>query len=248
MKTSVAQKWNDQAQNYSEMASSKTSDAYEYEINFPSILKLSPGFAQNVLDLGSGNGVFTNMLSQKFENVTGSDVSPNMVKIAQEQFPKINFKLVDLEEKFPAFEDKFDLIVIKLVLMFVEDLDNVAQQCYENLNPGGFVIISVHHPLHHYVSYLLDKYGINENEAYRTMEHGYFSEVAVTKTIGNNQDLKFAFIHRTIASYINTFTKRGLLVDAVDEPQLTPEFLSRFPNFLNKKDMPSRLNIRFKKV
>lgn len=248
MKTPQARKWNDQAQAYSDMASSPVDDAYEYEINFPSILKLCPDNATYVLDLGSGDGVFTTKLAEKYEHVVGSDVSPNMVEIANNKFPNIEFKVIDLEDEFPQFDQPFDLIVIKLVLIFVDDLDNVALQCAKNLVHGGVVVFSVHHPFHFLNSYLLDKYSVKEKPSYRVMEDGYFSELPITKTIGDNADLEFNFRHRMISTYINTFANHGLLVDMVDEPKLTHEFTNKYPNFKGKEAIPSRLNVRFRKV
>jgi ubiquinone/menaquinone biosynthesis C-methylase UbiE len=57
----------------------------EYEVNFPSILSLCPKTAQTVLDVGSGNGDFTAILAQYYSSVEGCDVSPLMVKIAQDK-------------------------------------------------------------------------------------------------------------------------------------------------------------------
>jgi SAM-dependent methyltransferase len=248
VKTTEAKKWNEHAQSYADMADSPVDDVYEYEVNFPSILSLCPSSALDVLDLGSGNGVFTKLLAERYQHVIGSDVAPNMVQIAQRTFPEIPFQVLDLEERFPLSENSFDLIVIKLVLMFVENLENVAKECSRLLRKGGSVVISVHHPVHHFNSFLLDKYQLKEKIGYRVMTNGYFSEVPIEKTIGENKNLKFHFIHRTFSTYINTFTKHKLLPNLIDEPQPSPEFVEKHPYFKSKACVPSRLNIQFLKI
>lgn len=243
MKTKTAREWNIKAATYSKMASSKKDDAYEYLINFPSILSLCPSKANKVLDLGTGGGDFAEILSKRFKIVEGSDVSPNMVNIAQKRFSKIRFFLLDLEDKFSVISDNsYDLIVCKLVLMFVKDIDNVAKETFRIINHGGYLIVSVPHPLYWTSKYLENKFIKNRPE-FAVMKNGYFSEVPITKSIGDNENLVFDFICRKIQTYINTFTKHGFLVDKISEPELTKIFIKKYGN--NKSDIPVRLNIRF---
>lgn len=248
MKTDVSKKWNAKADAYSKMASSKEADAYEYDINFPSILNLCPTEVTSVLDLGCGDGGFTKILANKYSKVVGADVSPRMVDIAKSNFPEIDFIVADLDDQIPTFDETFDLVIMKLVLMFVENLENVAEQLGKVTHIGAFVIVSVPHPTYWTAYYLQDKYGYKERHSFRVLEKGYFTEKTIEKPIGGDKELVFGFIHRTLSTYVNTFSKFGFLVDKVDEPQLTEGFLAKYPEDSNKKDIPMRLNIRFKKI
>lgn len=235
MKTTVAKEWDQKAKTYSKMASSKKDDSYEYFVNFPSILDLCPQKADRVLDLGSGSGDFTEILSQKYNRVDGSDVSPNMVSIAKERFNNLNFFTLDLEEPFNGIDNGvYDLIVCKLVLMFINNITNVANETYRILKPNGALVISVHHPLYWINKYLENKLGFSKRPEFDILENGYFSEVAITKSIGGNKELVFDFINRKLETYINSFTKSGFILDKISEPQSN-----------EKEDFPSRLNIRF---
>lgn len=248
MKTPIAKKWDEKAEIYSKMASSRDADAFEYEINFPSLQKLLPKGDYSVLDLGCGDGWFTDILFSMYGKVLGADASPSMIEIAKRNFPQIEFALTDLDSEFPEYMIKYDIVVMKLVLMFVEDLDNVAIQVSKIVSKNGYVIISVPHPIYWTSYYLQDKYKVKERKNFRVLENGYFSEKAIEKSIGGEESLTFGFMHRTISSYVNTFAKHGFYVDQIDEPRLSVEYLHAHPEDTDKKDIPMRLNIGFRKV
>ena len=178
MKTNIAKKWNEKAEAYSKMASSKHADAYEYEINFPSIIKLCPQQANSVLDLGCGDGGFTKILSEKYDSVIGADVSPKMIKLAKLNCPNINFLVADLDNTLPIIHKSFDLVIMKLVLMFVENLENVALKVSKITKSGSYIIISVPHPTYWTAYYLQDKYGYKNRPSFRILDNGYFTEKA----------------------------------------------------------------------
>lgn len=244
MATTTSKLWNKKAEIYSKMTESRKSDAYEYEINFPSILNLCPKTSNDVLDLGCGSGDFTQILSQHFKNVTGTDASQNMISIAKKRFPKIKFFVQDLEKPFATADDKsYDLVTCKLVLMFINDIDNVATETYRIIKNGGKLILSVHHPIYWVSKYIEHKSGIKNTPELNVLKNGYFSQVEITKNIGGNADLTFDFIHRTVESYINVFTKVGFYVDKISEPHPTADFIQKHSD--TNHDIPSRLNISF---
>jgi SAM-dependent methyltransferase len=99
-----------------------------------------------------------------------------MVDIAKSRFPDYNFHVWDLEEKFP--ENKtYDVIVCKLVLMFVDDLKNVAQEFKRLLNPNGVAIISVVHPIYWHTNYLLNHFKIETRPEFEVIDKGYTQKI-----------------------------------------------------------------------
>jgi SAM-dependent methyltransferase len=252
LETDNAINWELQAKEYSSMTSSKDADPYEFLVNYPSLFAMMPKDAKQVLDLGCGSGEFTQMIYDMFDRkaeVHGWDVSPTMVKLARENNPQLVFAQQDLEEVFPEhMAQNYDLVIAKLVLMFVVDLENVAKESLKVLKPGGSFIVSVPHPAYWFTSYLQDRYRVKEKPEFRVMRDGYFSEVTITRGIGGNSNLEFGFIHRTFQTYINSFINAGFALMEVHEPQLNEDYIKTNPNYSkDKMDLPMRLNLRFVK-
>lgn len=142
--------WNKKANEYASLAVDKVKDAYEYEINNPSILNLISDLnPSSVLDAGAGTGDFTKILKSKFKNVQASDGSEEIIKHAKEINPEVEIFLWDMEHKFPL-EKKYDLVISKLVLIFIENLEDLAKEFFRILNKDGVLVISVHHPVYWY--------------------------------------------------------------------------------------------------
>lgn len=66
----------------------------------------------SILEIGCGYGVSTWFLKDKFESVTGLDISDNAIKSAKKIFPEIDFVKSDVMQYFDENpEKKFDVIL-----------------------------------------------------------------------------------------------------------------------------------------
>ncbi len=242
--------WNKVAEIYSD-PKTQESETFVYEelVNTPSLLNLCKRQSvKNVLDLGSGDGRFTYVLYKNFPNVVGSDYSSQMIEVAKRKFPYIEFLNIDLKKPFPKFISKFDLITAKLVLMHVDDINLLALECAKTLSMGGILVVSVTHPMRWFYCYFENQSGVRIREGFDKLDQGYFSKGPVTKAIGKKRKLSFEFINRTISDYVNAFTSVGLVLDSVDEPELTEEYKNVVTNYRARDDVPLRLNLRFMKI
>ncbi len=68
------------------------------------------GPGKKVLDVGCGPGVFTARYARSGADVVGIDFSEQMIGIARDQFPRIDFQIADAE-RLPFGDDVFDLVV-----------------------------------------------------------------------------------------------------------------------------------------
>lgn len=96
--------------------------------------------SKNVLDLGCGDGWYLNYFEKLLEPsvcFTGIDVSPNMIRSAQELNPKMSFHLCD--DKVPDILGIFDYIYTVSVFAHVGDdvLDTLVASCNLHLEKGG---------------------------------------------------------------------------------------------------------------
>lgn len=217
-----------------------TSDfAYERQVNALSILSLcdNSGVA---IDLGCGDGRFTKDLSSRYKKVYGIDYSQKMLRVAKSNCPNSEFILYDLERGLPDIKTKADLVVCKLFLMYLKNIENIARESYEILNKDGLMVLSVTRPIK-WVSELQRGRLINNKYL------GYLSETDVYWKIGGDDNLKAQFINRTLQTYINTFTKFGFKLEAVLETGVPDTFVIKYPSYLPFQKKPYRLNLKFVK-
>lgn len=106
-----------------------------------------------LLDLGCGNGSFSNFLAKQGFEVTGIEESASGIAQAQHAYPNCHFKQgsiydLDLTDLSQAFDIVLSAEVIEH-LVFPRELVRVARQC---LRPGGTLIITT--PYHGYLKNL----------------------------------------------------------------------------------------------
>ena len=90
---------------------------------------LLPNNNENVLDCGSGIGVYYPLLKRKAKQYVGLDITENMVRRARERYPEAEFHWGSVME-IPFPEQSFDL-VFSWSLLFHLPLDKVAEALNE---------------------------------------------------------------------------------------------------------------------
>ena len=104
-------------------------------------LKLGP--FKRMLDLGCGTGLTGSALGDLCEDMTGIDISENMVEIAHEKDLYETLFVAEVEDFLDDNdEDPFDLITATDVLPYLGALEPLFFGAAENLNPGGLFIFS----------------------------------------------------------------------------------------------------------
>ncbi|CZR65016.1 related to methyltransferase [Phialocephala subalpina] len=92
-----------------------------------------------VLDAGTGTGIWAIDFADEHpeSQVLGVDLSP-----IQPQFipPNCTFEVDDIEEDW-TYKHKFDLIFMRMMTGSLSDWPRCFKQCYDNLNPGGWIEI-----------------------------------------------------------------------------------------------------------
>jgi 2-polyprenyl-3-methyl-5-hydroxy-6-metoxy-1,4-benzoquinol methylase len=101
-----------------------------------------------VLDLGCGSGIFSFYLASKGFKVTGVDGAVNMIELCRQKQQKLGFEnaafilsKIPLEESLKKVQ--FEYIISSSVLEYIEDLDQVLQDVYSMLKPGGIFMVSM---------------------------------------------------------------------------------------------------------
>jgi ubiquinone/menaquinone biosynthesis C-methylase UbiE len=101
-----------------------------------------------VLDLCCGSGQTTQFLVQRSRQVTGLDASPRSIQRAQQNVPQANY-VEAFAEAMPLPDGEFDLVHTSAALheMAPAQLEQILQQVYRVLKPGGYLtLVDFHQP------------------------------------------------------------------------------------------------------
>lgn len=138
---SILEYWSLMAEWYSETLVDTTTAVCSTYIH---LLQLNT--AKNILEVacGTGNGIEI-LLRNTAENtrITGCDLTPAMLAIAQTQnFPRTSLVVANNEE-LPFADSGFDRYVANLSLMIVEDPVKMLKESFRVLQTGGIAVFSV---------------------------------------------------------------------------------------------------------
>jgi SAM-dependent methyltransferase len=94
------------------------------------------GEPKRILEIGTGTGSGASILKARFPGaeVTGVDLSPEMIRIAQAKVPGVTFEPADAS-RLPFPDASFDLVAQNNVPVYFDELARVTA-------PGGRVLIS----------------------------------------------------------------------------------------------------------
>ena len=98
------------------------------------------GADTRVLDVACGTGVMFPYYVARGANVTGIDISPKMVKIAQKNFPEIETLCADATEI--SFEKGFGAVMIYNAFPHFPDPRDAIRKLSRHLTPGGSLTVA----------------------------------------------------------------------------------------------------------
>ena len=108
-----------------------------------------PQPGERVLDVGSGAGNLAELLAAAGADVTGIDLSPRLVGVAQERAAagayEIDYRVGDAEN-LDVDDASFDKVVSSVGMIFAPDHDAVAHEFARVTRPGGRLVFSAWTP------------------------------------------------------------------------------------------------------
>lgn len=140
----------------------------------------------SIIDLGCGSGEITVLLSKEGYEITGIDISSDMLSIAQNKAFDNGVDITFLNQDMTEFSvlDKADAVISSLdcinYLPCMNDVKETFSRVYESLKPNGIFIFDINSE--YKLSNILgnNTFVYQDDEAYCVWECGYFPEDKVT--------------------------------------------------------------------
>ncbi len=120
---------------------------------------LIPGDA-SVLEVGCGNGALLALLPQ--DDVTGVDVTEELIKVAKEQVPKGTWYLGAAEDL--QMERKFDVIILSDLLNICYDAETILRRLHDVSHEGTRLLINFQNPFWYPMLKTSEKLGLKRGQ------------------------------------------------------------------------------------
>lgn len=210
-------------------ASGVDSAPYNAFYERPAILALMPDVAgAHILDAGCGSGFYTEELLKRGARVSAIDGSVEMTRHAEQRLRDLGLldptsqpprpghasvRVADLTAPFEFLDDaSVDGVLSALVLHYLRDWGPTLDEFRRILKPGGWLLISTHHPA---------------TEAALFDVANYFE----TQQLEDYWDWvgRVRFYRRPLSAITGALTGTGFVIDKIEEPLPTEWFREEKP-------------------
>jgi ArsR family transcriptional regulator len=148
------------------------------------LLHLTPKI--KIADLGAGEGLISQLLARRAEEVVCVDNSPKMVEFGSDLadkngFTNLSYKLGDIEE-VPLEANSFDLALLSQALHHAQHPQKAVEEACRILKPGGQLIIIdlLEHQFEKARELYADVWlGFSENKLYQFLKDAGFRQIEV---------------------------------------------------------------------
>jgi SAM-dependent methyltransferase/O-antigen ligase len=232
--------WNRAAQEYSSFIG-RDGDFVRQSIINPYIgTQIDRASGKKVLDLGCGEGYLARLFQSNGFVFTGVDISQELLNHAREKKTPGVLIQADICDELHLKKEKFDIVIVNMVLMDVNDISLVYQNSFKQLSTGGRLVVTILHPAcgrpaGKWHKTLTDK--ILRRDPFIRLD-SYGQEFSRSESIIGLRTVTKVY-HRSMADYIQSGISVGFNLDNVSELAPPESDLKRFdqPAFLAKYPM-----------
>lgn len=195
---------------------------YQKTLILPNLLRrMNIVEGEHILDLACGQGFFAHAFYEAHANVVGTDLSPELIKIATSRASHgLTFFVSPAHKMFSIKSGSQDKVVIVLALQNIKELSATIAEAARVLKSGGKIFIVLNHPAFRNPGQSNWHYDEKNNVQSRLIE-SYMSERQIEidmrpSTLGLRKVKTISF-HRPIQSYAKALTNNGFYISRFEE-------------------------------
>lgn len=225
--------YNDNAEGYTKHVQTTNESVYHSYYEKPAMYSLLPDIKdKKVISLGCGSGEDSEYLRNLGTSQSvGVDISEKLIDIAKLNYPKCDFKVMDME-KLDFLDSSFDFAYSSLAIHYIENWTNTFKEVYRILKPNSYFLFSCNHPVQSSMT-------ASQNETEKTRQLAIIKNKTTEETtiVGNYLDRnkldiklgKGTFVtawHKSIGEIVSEMKEAGFLIEDFVEPKPLPEMES----------------------
>jgi len=228
--------WNQTAIDYHKFTRAR--DSYSLQIERPAIEAIVSNLEfQNVLDLGCGTGHYALWFARRGAQVTGIDLSAEMLSIARAEAAAtglaIELREGDIRKRLPFDDCAFDLIFSATALHYIEDLAELFHEAYRVLRENGNLLISALHPastgLFPTIEQDYQDEGAWNLKYFNRARRRIFAPWSQARPGSSDAPPDIECYHHRLEDYLNAIISTGFVLRTVREPYPTESLAADNP-------------------
>jgi ubiquinone/menaquinone biosynthesis C-methylase UbiE len=194
-------------------------DTYHSKVIAPNLLRLmNIKKGEKVLDLACGQGFFSRHIHAAGALVTGVDISPELISIAEKNAPPGAVFYVSSADSLPMIESgSQDYVVTVLAIQNIAEVKQTFEEVKRVLAPEGLFYIVMNHPAFRIPKRSSWEWTVS-NKEYRRID-GYLSESKekIVMNPGSKVKVETVSFHRPLQYYSKLLQAAGFGIARIEE-------------------------------
>lgn len=202
---------------------------------------------KKVLELGSGNGYWLDLLSRHGAICIGVELEKKQLELAEKNNPKTAYIRGDITklEKLGLKRGSFDIVLLEHVLLEIPSLKKIQKiltGAFALLKNSGVIIISEIHPF----APSRKPDNIRTPDGYHYFSSGSMIQVASKRVDGKTT--LYQDYHWTLSDITHAVTQAGFYIAEITEPRPSATLAKKYPALAYRQKTPMALWIKGIKI
>jgi len=192
---------------------------YQKEVILPNLIRLiNPTKQKLVVDVACGQGFFSRAVAEKGAQVIASDISKELVGLAEKQGGKVEYHVAPAHKAPFVKSGSADAVMIVLAIQNIENMHEVFKECARMLKPTGKLFLVLNHPTFRIPKASDWQYDTTQHIQYRRVAQ-YLTEAKIKIEMhpGKKTGENTVSFHRPLQLYFKQLSKIGFCVTRLEE-------------------------------